>query len=193
MARSSGSFSPAFARLASASPVWAAAVMILSVALIAWSAQFSIPMKPVPITLQSYAVITLAALLGWQLGGLAALSYVAMGAAGLGVFSKGQSGLAIVTGPAGGFIIGFIVAAVVVGFLQQYWARLRILPLFCALAIGHVVLMVMGAAWLAYLKGLTFAIDKGTLPFIPGAVVKTIAALATVLLVERLAGTPRGR
>lgn len=185
---SSAAFRPAFARLAAASPAWAAAVVIASVALLAWSARAVIPIPPVPITLQSYAVITLAALLGWQLGGLAALVYVGMGAAGFGVFSGGRSGLDMLTGPSGGFIVGFVVAAVVVGALEEHWARLRILPLFAVLALGHAVLLAMGAGWMAHQTSANYALQIGLLPFIPGAVVKSIAALATVILVERLGG-----
>lgn len=189
MARSSGSFRPAFARLAAVSPAWAAAVVVVAVALLAWSAQVSIPIQPVPITLQSFAVITLAALLGWQLGGLATLAYLAMGAAGYGVFSGGRGGLAVFTGPAGGFLVGFVVAALVVGYLEEHWARLRLLPLFATLALGHGVIMGLGAAWMAHITSLTIALEKATLPFVPGAVIKTIAAMAAVILVERLAGS----
>lgn len=185
---SSAAFRPALARLAGASPVWAAAVVIASVALIAWSARVIIPMPPVPITLQSYAVITLAALLGWQLGGLAALAYVGMGLAGFGVFSGGRAGMGMITGPSGGFIVGFVVAAIVVGALEERWARLRILPLFGVLLLGHAVLLALGAGWMAHLTTPNYALQIGLLPFIPGAVVKTIAALATVILVERLGG-----
>lgn len=193
MAPTSSSFRPAFVRLASASPVWAAAVMIGAIALLAWSAQAAIPLKPVPITLQSFAVITLAALLGWQLGGLAVLAYLAMGASGYGVFSGGRGGMEVIAGPGGGFLIGFVAAALVVGALQEYWARLRPLPLLITLVLGHLVLMAAGAIWLAHLRGLSFAIEKGTLPFLPGAALKSLAALATVLLIERLAGSRSAR
>lgn len=193
MPPSSAAFRPALARLAAVSPAWAAAVVIAAIALMAWSAQAVIPMPPVPMTLQSYAVITLAALMGWQLGGLAVLVYVGLGAAGFGVFSAGRSGLGMFTGPAGGFIVGFVVAALLVAVLQQYWARLRILPLFGVVLLGHAVLLALGAGWMAYLTTPTYALKLGLLPFIPGAVVKSVAALATVILVERLAGAQPAR
>ncbi len=186
-------FRPALARLADASNVWAIAGLVVGVALLAWSAQLSIPIQPVPITLQSYVLITLAALMGWQFGGLTVAIYLLAGLMGLPVFSGGRSGLAMLTGTSGGFIVGFLVTALLVGWLQETWARLRPLPLFGVLALGHLVLMVMGAGWLATKVSPMLALEKGFVPFIPGAVVKTVAALATVILVERLAGTPRQR
>lgn len=184
-------FRPALARLADASNAWAVAGLVVGVALLAWSAQLSIPIQPVPITLQSYVLISLAALMGWQFGGLTVAIYLAAGLMGLPVFSGGRSGLAMLTGTSGGFIVGFLVTALLVGWLQENWARLRPLPLFGVLALGHLVLMAMGAGWIATKMGPVFALEKGFLPFLPGAVVKTIAALATVVAVERLAGTRR--
>jgi len=184
-------FRPAFQRLAEASFAWGAALVVGAVALIAWSAQFSLPVQPVPVTLQSYVLLTLAALLGWRLAALVAVAYVGLGAAGLPVFANHASGLAVLTGPSAGFLFGFVIAMIAVGAAQQYWARLRPLPLFAALALGHLALLLAGAGWMAIGPGLAFALEKGFLPFLPGAVVKSIAALATVIVVERLAGTPR--
>lgn len=184
-------FRPALARLAAAAPLWGAAFGVGGIALLAWSAQLSIPIQPVPITLQSYVLLSLAALMGWRMGGLTVAAYLALGLAGLPVFSGGRSGLAMLTGTSGGFIAGFVLATLLVGWLQENWARLRPLPLLGVLGLGHLVLMLVGAGWLAGIRGLGFAFEKGFLPFIPGAVVKTLAALATVIVVERIAGTPR--
>lgn len=186
-------FRPALARLADHSPVWAAAVLVVGVALLAWSVRLAIPLDPVPITLQSYVLITLAALMGWRLGGLTVAAYLAAGLMGLPVFSGGRSGLAMLTGTSGGFVVGFLVTALLVGWLEEMRARARPLPLFGVLALGHLVLMAMGAGWLATRLGAAAALEKGFMPFLPGAVVKTVAALATIILVERLSGTPRPR
>ncbi|MDI4655600.1 biotin transporter BioY [Xanthobacter autotrophicus] len=186
-------FRPALARLADYSAAWAVAALVVGVALLSWSAQVSIPIQPVPITAQSYVLITLAALMGWQFGGLTVAIYLFAGLMGLPVFSGGRSGLGMLTGPSGGFIVGFLLTALLVGLLQETWARLKPLPLFGVLALGHLLLMVIGAGWLATKIGPTAALEKGFLPFLPGAVVKTVAALATVILVERLSGTERPR
>lgn len=184
-------FRPAFLRLAEASPPWALALVVISVALLAWSAQLTLPVQPVPITLQSYVVLSLAALLGWQLSALVAVAYVGLGVAGVPVFANGASGWQVLSGASGGFIVGFVVVAVGVGAAQQYWARLRPLPLFAAIALGHLALMAMGAGWIAIRSGIVPALQNAFLPFILGAVLKSIAALATVIVAERLAGTPR--
>jgi len=186
-------FRPALARLADYSAAWAVAALVVGVALMAWSAQISIPIQPVPITLQSYVLITLAALMGWRFGGLTVAIYVFAGLMGLPVFSGGRSGLDMLKGPSGGYIVGFLVTALLVGWLQETWARLKPLPLFGVLALGHLLLMVIGTGWLATKVGLAAALEKSFLPLLPGAVVKTVAALATVILVERLAGTERPR
>lgn len=180
-------FRPALLRLAEHAHAWAAAMVVGGIALMAWSAQIAIPMQPVPITLQSYVLITLAALLGWRLGGLTVALYVAFGLAGMPVFAKHAAGLQVLTGPTGGFLVGFVLVALLVGALQQYWARGRWLPLLITLALGHLVLMVVGAGWLGALRGAQVAWEKGFLPFLPGAGLKTLAALLTVLVVERLA------
>lgn len=184
-------FRPAFQRLAEASLPWTAALIVISIALLAWSAQITIPVQPVPITLQSYVLLTLAALLGWRLGVLMAAAYVALGLMGVPLFANGSSGWQALAGPSAGFIVGFVVVTLGVGAAQQYWARLRPLPLFATLALGHLALMIIGAGWIATKVGYALAFEKAFLPFLPGAVVKSIAALATVIVVERLAGTPR--
>lgn len=184
-------FRPAFQRLAEASSPWALALVVVSIALLAWSAQLTIPVQPVPITPQSYVLLSLAALLGWRLAGLVALGYVALGAAGLPVFANGTGGLAALTGSSAGFIFGFVVVAVGVGAAEQRWARLQPLRLLAVFAAGHLALLALGAGWLATRAGTTVALEKAFLPFLPGAVIKCIAALATVIGAERLAGTPR--
>lgn len=186
-------FKPALARLAAFAPMWALALPVAGVALLAWSARVSIPVEPVPVTLQSYVLLTLAALMGWRLGGLTVAGYIGVGLAGLGVFAGGAGGLAVLKTPAAGFIAGFFVSAVLVGVLQEKWARLRPLPLFGVLALGHLVLMAMGAGWVATTMGLAPTFERVFLPYVPGAVVKTLAALATIILVERLSGTERPR
>ncbi|MEP9353461.1 biotin transporter BioY [Xanthobacter sp. KR7-65] len=193
MTLSPSPFRPVLARLADHSAAWAGAILVVGVALLAWSAQLSIPIQPVPITLQSYVLITLAALMGWRLGGLTVAVYLAAGLMGLPVFSGGRSGLEMLTGTSGGFIVGFLVTTLLVGWLQENWAQLRPLPLFGVLALGHLVLMVMGAAWIATKMGPGFAFERGFLPFLPGAVVKTVAALATIIAAERFSGAPRSR
>ncbi len=184
------SFTPVLARIAGRSSSLTAPVVMMAIILLAVSAQLSIPIEPVPITLQSYVVIALAALLGWKLGGIAVAIYIGLGVSGLHIFSNGRSGLEALRGASGGFIVGFLVVTLLVGWLVETWARGRAWPLLAVLALGHVVLLALGAGWMATLRGSAFAWEKGFLPFVPGAILKTVVAFGTVLLIERLA---RGR
>lgn len=180
-------FVPVLARVAGRAHNTIGPVVLGAVILLAISAQLSIPIEPVPITLQSYVVIALAALLGWKLGGLAVAVYIGLGLSGLHIFSNGRGGLEVLSGPSGGFIVGFLVVTLLVGWLVETWARGRAVPLLATLALGHLVLMALGAGWMAALRGTAFAWEKGFLPFVPGAVIKTVVAWGTVLLIERLA------
>ena len=97
---------------------WLTAVALGSAAL-AVSAQLSIPMVPVPMTMQTYVVIMLGALCGWRLAALTVLAYLLEGAAGLPVFSDGHAGLAWLMGRTGGYLVGYLAAAAVIGFLAD--------------------------------------------------------------------------
>ncbi|MDP6771222.1 MAG: biotin transporter BioY, partial [Anaerolineales bacterium] len=94
--------------------------------LIALASQFyfPLPFSPVPITGQTFAVLLLAALYGHNRGGLTVLTYLILGIAGRPVFASGTFGIATILGPTGGYLIGFLPAAYVVGFLSKYgWDR----------------------------------------------------------------------
>lgn len=181
------SYEPVLARITRPSQTLMGPVVVLGVILLAVSAQVTIPLEPVPITLQSYVLLTLAALMGWQLGGITVAVYIALGLSGLHIFAGGRAGLEVLTGTSGGYLVGFIVATLLVGWLQEHWAKGRLLPLAATLLAGHLALMVIGAGWLGLRLGLEPAVQQGFIPFLPGALLKTLVALATVVVVERLA------
>ncbi len=143
-----------------------------------------LPFTPVPITGQTLAVLLVGAALGSRRGALSMAAYVLEGALGLPVFAGGTAGLRRLTGPTGGYLIGFIAAAFVTGWLaERGWDRR---PLWTALAmlIGNAVIYLFGLPWLAMFLG-GFAGPKGALalgllPFIPGDLLKL--ALAAFLL-----------
>lgn len=143
-------------------------------------------MVPVPMTLQSFVVLVLAALGGWSYGVGAVVAYLGLGAAGLPVLADGTGGLGRFTGPTGGFLVGFAVVAAFVAFaVGRGWAR-SMLGLTTVLASGHALLFVAGVAGLARVIGLEAAIAKGLSPFLLGAVVKTALAIAVVAGAERV-------
>lgn len=143
-----------------------------------------LPFTPVPITGQTLAVLLTGAALGSRRGALSMAAYVLEGALGLPVFAGGTAGLKRLTGPTGGYLIGFIAAAFVIGWLaERGWDR-RPLSTALAMLIGNAVIYLFGLPWLAlFLGGFSGpkgALMLGLLPFIPGDLLKL--ALAAFLL-----------
>jgi biotin transport system substrate-specific component len=142
-------------------------------------AQVQIPLQPVPITGQTLGVFLVALALGARLGSLAIGLYLLEAAMGLPVLAGFSGGLAKFAGPTGGFLVGFLIASGVVGWLaDRGWTR-HALMVAAAMLIGTVVIYVPGLLWLSKFTGeKTF--ELGLIPFIPGDAIK--AALAAVLL-----------
>lgn len=151
---------------------------------VALLAQVSIPLapfSPVPITGQTLGVLLVGSLLGSRLGLLALAVYMLQGIIGLPFFAEGNSGLQVITGATGGYIIGFIVAAGLVGWLaERGWDR-RVHTTVASMVLGTLMIYLFGLPWLAVVLGSAErAITLGLLPFIPGAIIK-IAVAAGVL------------
>ena len=150
--------------------------------LTALAAQIIIPIGPVPITGQTFAVLLTGALLGSRLGALAMIAYLVEGASGLPFFSGGHGGLLHLMGPTGGYLIAFPAAAFITGaFAEHGWDR-KFLTAAGAMAIGSVVIILSGWLWFSLVMrtspALTFFIT--VLKFIPGDMIK-IALAAAVL------------
>jgi biotin transport system substrate-specific component len=178
------STSPAMATLR------AIVLMILGSLLVAACAQISLPMLPVPMTLQSLAVLAIGGAYGARLGGATLALYALEGVAGLPVFAQMKSGLPVLMGRTGGYIVGFILAAWLVGRLaEKGWDR-NAFTMLGATLLGAAVLYVPGLAWLyTFMGGLQDTLAAGLIPFIPGDAIKAIlvaiAFPATWLAVDR--------
>ncbi|MEX2312241.1 MAG: biotin transporter BioY, partial [Rhodospirillales bacterium] len=152
--------------------------------LLAISAKINIPFYPVPMTMQTFMVLTIGMAFGWRLGGATVLLYLCEGAFGLPVFAgtpeKGI-GLAYMAGPTGGYLLGFFLAAVFVGWLaEKGWDR-NIFTTLAAMTIGTSIIFIPGVIWLGMLFGWEKPIlEWGLIPFLPGAAFK-IALAAAVL------------
>jgi biotin transport system substrate-specific component len=157
--------------------VYDLALIIGGSLVIAFSAQIAIG-YPVPITGQTFAVLMMAALLGSRRGAACLLAYLAEGAAGLPVFAQVKAGLVTFAGPTGGYLVGFVVAAFVVGLLaERGWDR-KFRTTVLAMVIGNIIIYAFGLAWLSCLIGVRGAIAGGLYPFILGDILKTVLAAA---------------
>lgn len=153
--------------------------------LIALSAQAAIPVafSPVPLTLQSLAVVLVGATLGPWRGAAAAALYVLEGALGLPFFAQGRSGMAVLLGPTAGYLYAFPVAAFIAGY-----ARGPILRISGCVAAAMAVIHLGGWSWLAGPMGLGAekALATGGLPFLINDAVKFAIAVATIVATQRL-------
>jgi biotin transport system substrate-specific component len=144
------------------------------------SAKVQVPFYPVPLTLQTLVVLLLGAGLGARLAVAAVALYLIEGLVGLPVFAGALAGPVYVAGPTGGYLVGFLVAAALTGFVaDQRWDRTWI-RLLASLSLGHVVIFVFGFVWLAQLVGAQKAFVGGVAPFVLATIVKTLLAVALV-------------
>lgn len=151
--------------------------------LIAALAQVRIPLPgtPVPVTGQSLGVILIGLLLGSKRGTAAVAVYLTQGGLGLPFFAGGAAGFTYMAGVTGGYLIGFLAAAALVGWMAETKAADRkFLSCLPAVLLGHAVIFFFGALWLSQIVGIEKALFAGVLPFLPGAVIKTVA-LASLL------------
>jgi biotin transporter BioY len=168
-----------------------AALILAGSLFIALSAQlaFRLAFTPVPITGQTLAVLLTGVLLGSRRGGLAVLAYLGEGLAGLPVFSAGGGGLAHLLGPTGGYLLGFIPAACVAGFLaERGWDR-RVGTTLLAMLLGNVLIYVPGLIWLAAFVGPSKTLALGLYPFVIGDLLKIACAAALLPLGWKLTKT----
>ncbi|MEI8295211.1 MAG: biotin transporter BioY [Alphaproteobacteria bacterium] len=151
----------------------------IGVVLLFASAQLAIPMKPVPITLHTLAVLLIGLTYKPREAFSTLSSYLLLGAIGLPVFSSYNSGFIYLTGKTGGYLFGFLVAAVVMSFIQQS-VRRGGLQTFLLCTVGHSIIYAMGIAWLATFIGLKSAITFGFMPFIVPGLIKMGLLTATL-------------
>lgn len=141
---------------------------------------FNLPFSPVPITGQTFGVLVIAMALGRVRGTGVVLAYLVEGAAGLPVFAGGAAGAHVFLGPTGGYLIGFLAAAWLVGSLADRGFDRHYMSSILAMALGTALIFATGLAWLSYFIPIAGILAAGLMPFLPGAAVKI--ALASILL-----------
>jgi biotin transport system substrate-specific component len=161
---------------ASGSPALRKLALALGGTVLLWlSAKIQVPLYPVPITMQTLAVLVLGIAYGWQLGAATLILYLLEGAIGLPVFAGSWSeggGLHHFYGPTAGYLFGFVIAAGVCGRLaERGWDR-NLWTAALAMIIGNLIIYALGLAWLALQIGAAGAIKYGLLPFLLGDALK---------------------
>jgi biotin transport system substrate-specific component len=162
--------------------VLAKALFVLAGTLVlALASQIAVPMYPVPVTMQTFAITMIGVLYGWRLGALTVLVWLGEAALGAPVLANGSGGLAPFVGPTAGYLASFPVIAAVAGYLaERGWTGERYVRSFTAHLAANILCLAIGGAYLAYLLGAEKAWLLGVAPFILGAGLKS--ALAAALL-----------
>ncbi|OKI43575.1 biotin transporter BioY [Micromonospora sp. CB01531] len=154
--------------------------VVLGAALTALAAQVVVPIpgSPVPVTGQTFGVLLAAASLGPVRGLASQLLYVALGAAGLPVFTQGAHGVQVLVGPTGGYLVGFLLASIIVGTGSRLGAGRTMLRQLAVLALGSMAIYACGVTWLAIVTGMGVAnaVAVGVAPFLIGDSLKTLLA-----------------
>lgn len=154
--------------------------------LMALCAQVAVPMVPVPMTLQTFAVLLAGAVLGGGRGAAAVLLYLAMAALGLPVLSDGGAGVERFTGPTAGYLLAFPLAALAVGGIVRRPAFRGPAAGVAVMVGAHLFILAAGTLWLAASLGAAEAVAVGFTPFLIGAGVKSAAVVACAALLRRL-------
>ncbi len=170
-----------------------ALLAVLGVVFIALCAQVRVPFYPVPMTGQTFAVLLVGTAFGWQLGLTTLLLYMGAGAVGIPVFAQWSAGPGVIAGATGGYVIGFVLAATLLGYLaQRGWSRHLGLCVI-GMVLAEILIYLPGVPWLAVWYGSTgaqyltegqgawdAAFSSGLLPFLLGDRLKLLLATAIV-------------
>lgn len=167
-------------------------LFVALIAVFSWiSLPIPLPFFPVPVTLQTLAVLLAGGVMK-RYAVIPVLFYLLLGGLGLPVFHNGMAGLGVLFGPTGGYLLGFIPAAVIAGLAYECSRReVRI----CGLILATLVIYLFGLTWLILSTGMSVsaAVVAGMLPFIPGDILKGVAAYLTAARLERYTDWPAVR
>ncbi|MEM9786071.1 MAG: biotin transporter BioY [Pseudomonadota bacterium] len=173
------------------------AMVVLGIAALAIAAKIKVPMWPVPITMGTFAVLTIGAAYGPRLGFATILGYMIIGALGFDVFASSSaenSGLAYMMGGTGGYLVGYVLAVLALGYAARAgWDR-SVLKMALALLIANAIIYLPGVSWLTVLyegKGLAWAVEVGMTPFLIGDALKLGLAALLVPGLWKLIGDAR--
>jgi biotin transport system substrate-specific component len=144
--------------------------------LIALMAQLSVtlPWTPIPVTGQTFGVLLISCLLGARRGFRSVFAYLLQGGMGLPFFAGGASGAAIFTKPSAGYLFGFLIASIIIGYFADKNKDRSFKSALPSFLIGYSLIYICGVTWLSYWVGLENAIYLGVVPFLPLTFLKLI-------------------
>ncbi|WP_246169657.1 biotin transporter BioY [Alkalibaculum sporogenes] len=150
--------------------------------------QIVIPLQPVPISLSMIAIYLSGGLLGWKKGAITQIIYIGIGAIGLPVFASAKGGIPVLFGPTGGYIVGYLLAAIITGFIIEKVSNLNIFTIILAMVAGIISCYILGTVWLGFITEIGFynALFLGVIPFILGDILKIIVAAILVKKIKTL-------
>lgn len=162
--------------------------VLIGTLFLAVSSYVEVPMIPVPMTMQTFAVALVGAVYGWRLGGITIAAWLLEGAIGLPVLAGGAAGAHHFIGPTAGYLFAFPLAGIAAGWLaERGWNGERVVLAFANMLISNIICLVIGAAWLSVLIGAQEAVVAGVVPFLTGAILKSaLGAVSLKLLSRRL-------
>ncbi len=160
--------------------------VLIAVGLLFCSAHISIPLQPVPITLQSVAVMLIGLFYSRKQAVRSVVSYLLLGALGVPVFAKFGAGPAYFCGPTAGYLFGFLAAVAAMSFFREKFAKQTALNMLCSCLLGSGLIYACGVSWLACFIGFEKAIQVGLLPFIiPGCFKALLLSQAARFIVSK--------
>jgi biotin transport system substrate-specific component len=163
-----------------------AALLLFGTGVLALASQISVPMVPVPITMQTFAITMIGVLYGWRLGALTVLAWLGEAIMGLPVLAGGSGGLAPFVGPTAGYLVSFPIIAALAGYLaNKGWTGRHVVKSFLAHLSANILCLAIGGAWLGTLIGAEKGLALGVTPFILGAVLKSALAAALLMALAR--------
>ncbi|WP_333024002.1 biotin transporter BioY [Wolbachia endosymbiont of Pentidionis agamae] len=147
------------------------------------TSQISIPLHPVPITLQTLGVMIIGLKFSSRTAFYSVFTYILFGIIGVPVFANLSAGYYVLIGPSGGYLIGFLAAATIIGSMKEFLSKQEFKPFlsyFLSSLVGTILIFIFGVSWLAIHVGFKQAIISGVLPFIIPGIVKSILLAATL-------------
>lgn len=165
---------------------WQVGAVVLGTVFLALASYIEMPMIPVPVNMQTFAVTLIGAVYGWTLGSATIVAWLVEGAIGLPVLSGGAAGAHHFVGPTAGYLFAFPAVGALTGWLaERGWSGNRPWLAFVSMLLGNALCLVLGAAWLSVAIGVEQAIVHGVTPFLIGGVLKSALAAITLNFTTR--------